>query len=203
MKNTMKKLILPGIATILFLSGCKKAAEAIIEKSTSGTTTSDFVKYTIAKGQQYSDQSSYKAVETSEMKFIVKFDSSAIYQTKLAENQYDVNKLYGFSDNNSDHHQYSARFGWRWSGNFLRLFAYIYNEGAVSSKELAIVDIGKEINCSIQVTSSSYLFTVNGITERMPRMAGTPKGKGYQLYPYFGGDEAAPHDINIWIKTLL
>jgi hypothetical protein len=33
-------------------------------------------------------------------------------------------------------------------------------------------------------------------------MATTPKGQGYQLYPYFGGDETAPHDINIWIKNL-
>jgi hypothetical protein len=198
----MKKSILLGLAVLLLLSGCKKTVEAIIEKGTSAPTASGFVKYTIAKGKQYADQSSYKAVETGDMKFVVKFDSSAVYQTTLAENQYDINKLYGFSDNNSDHHQYSARFGWRWSGNALRLFAYIYNEGAVGSKELAIVDIGKEINCSIQVTSSSYLFTVNGITERMPRMASTPKGKGYQLYPYFGGDESAPHDVNIWIKNL-
>ena len=196
----MKKSILVGFTALLFLSGCKKAVEAIIEKGTSGTPAAGFIKYTIVSGQQYSDQSSYKAVETNEMKFVVRFDSTAIYQTKSAENQYDINKLYGFSDNNSDHHQYSARFGWRWSGNALRLFAYIYNAGAVSSKELAIVDIGKEINCSIQVTSSSYLFTVNGITERMPRMASTPKGKGYQLYPYFGGDEAAPHDITILLK---
>ena len=142
----MKKSILFGLAVALVLSGCKKAVEAIIEKGTSSPATSGFVKYTIAKGQQYTDQSSYRAIETSEMKFVVKFDSSAVYQTRLAENQYDINKLYGFSDNNSDHHQYSARFGWRWSGNALRLFAYIYNEGAVLSKELAIVDIGKEIN---------------------------------------------------------
>lgn len=198
----MKKSILFGLAAVLALSGCKKAVQAIIEKGTSAPAPSAFVKYTIAGGQQYSDQSSYRAIETSDMKFVVRFDSSAVYQTKLAENQYDINKLYGFSDNNSEHHQYSARFGWRWSGNALRLFAYIYNEGAVLSKELAIVDIGKEINCAIQVTSSSYLFTVNGVTERLPRMATTPKGKGYQLYPYFGGDEPAPHDISIWIKNL-
>jgi hypothetical protein len=31
----------------------------------------------------------------------------------------------------------------------------------------------------------------------------TPKGKGYRLYPYFGGDETAPHDISIWVKDLI
>jgi hypothetical protein len=190
------------MAALLLLCGCKKAVDAIREKagSSSSPNTTQFTKYTIFKDQQYCDQNGYRAVETSEMKFVVKFDSSAIYQTMLAENQYDINKLYGFSDNNGDHHQYSARFGWRWNGNYLRLFAYVYNEG--TSKELAIVAIGTEISCSIQVTSTSYLFTVNGITERLPRMAGTPKGKGYQLYPYFGGDEKAPHDIHIWIRNL-
>jgi len=199
----MKKPILLGVAIVFLLSGCKKAVDAIVEKGTSKTTTTTadgFVKYTIRKGQQYCDQNGYKAVDVSELKFTVRFDSSAVYQTTLAENQDDINKLYGFSDNNSDHHQYSARFGWRWSSNALRLFAYVYNAGAVTSKELAMVNIGAATNCSIQVTGTSYLFTVNGVTTRLPRMATTATGKGYQLYPYFGGDEAAPHDINIYIR---
>lgn len=197
----MKKLILYTLASLIFLPGCKKAVEKILEKDSPAADVSGFVKYTIRKGQQYCDQSSYKAVETAEMKFVVKFDSTAIYQTSSPQNQSDINKLYGFSDNNAGHHQYSARFGWRWSDNALRLFAYVYNEGVVASKELAVANIGKEISCSIQVSNSSYLFTVNGVTEKMPRMAGTAKAKGYQLYPYFGGDETAPHDINIWIRS--
>ncbi len=40
------------------------------------------------------------------------------------------------------------------------------------------------------------------ITELLPKLSTTPLAKGYLLYPYFGGDEVAPHDINIWIKTL-
>ena len=133
--------------------------------------------------------------------FLARFDSTAIYQTQSIENQYDINKLYGFSDNNSDHHQYSARFGWRWSDKALRLFAYVYNGGAVISKELTTVMIGAEVNCSIRISGDNYLFTVNGITTSMPRTATTDKAKGYQLYPYFGGDESAPHQINIWIKN--
>ena len=199
LKNTMKNSVLCSLTALIFLSGCQKAIDAIVEK---GSGSSGFVKYTIPQGKQYADKNGYKTVDLSEMKFVVKFDSSAVYQTKLPENQYDINKLYGFSDNDSDHHQYSARFGWGWSGNFLRLFAYVYNKGAVTSKELTVIPIGKEINCSIQVTSSSYLFTVGGVTERLPRMAAAARGKGYQLYPYFGGDETAPHDIHIWIKNL-
>jgi hypothetical protein len=200
----MKNSLLYALAALLLLlTGCQKTLDAIIEKGTSSPVNSaGFSKYTIRQGQQYCDQNGFKPVEIEEMKLVVKFDSTAIYQTALAENQNDINKLYGFSDNNTDHHQYSARFGWRWSSNALRLFAYVYNEGTVTSKELTTVAIGAEVNCSIQVTSTSYLFTINGLTERLPRMATTPKGQGYQLYPYFGGDETAPHDINIWIKNL-
>lgn len=194
--------MLYAFTCLLFLAGCKKAVSDILEKNNSAPDAAGFIKYTIAKGKQYCDQSTYKAIETAEMKFVVKFDSSAIYQTNLPENQYDINKLYGFSDNNSDHHQYSARFGWRWSDGALRLFAYVYNEGVVSSKELTPVAIGKTINCSIQVTGNSYVFKVNDIIEKMPRMAATPQAKGYQLYPYFGGDETAPHDIYIWIRPM-
>jgi hypothetical protein len=196
------KAILISLAAALVLSGCNKMAEHIFDKTTSSSTTGQFIKYTIQKGNQYCDANAYKAIETNEMKFAVKFDSTAIYETASPENQLDINKLYGFSDNDADHHQYSARFGWRWSDKALRLFAYVYNNGSVSSKELTVVNIGAEISCSIKVTSANYLFTVNEVTTQLPRTATTEKAKGYQLYPYFGGDEVAPHQINIWIKNL-
>ncbi len=198
------KTILFTLVAALALTGCNKMADIIVDKATSGTTSDShqFTKYTIQKGNQYCDGNSYKPVALSEMKFLVKFDSTAIYETQSQENQYDINKLYGFSDNNADHHQYSARFGWRWSDKALCLFAYVYNEGAVSSKELTTIAIGAEVNCSIKVSSSNYLFTVNGFTTAMPRLAATEKAEGYQLYPYFGGDEAAPHQIAIWIKSV-
>ncbi|HWI89833.1 MAG TPA: hypothetical protein VNT20_01105 [Flavisolibacter sp.] len=196
------KLIILAAAAAFLITGCNKTAEKIFDKTTSPAASGQFIKYTIQKGNQYCDGNAYRAIETTEMKFVAKFDSTAIYETQSEENQYDINKLYGFSDNNADHHQYSARFGWRWSGGALRLFAYIYNNGVVTSKELTTVNVSEEINCSIKITSTNYLFTVNGITTQLPRMATTEKAEGYQLYPYFGGDEVAPHQINIWIKDV-
>jgi hypothetical protein len=186
----------------IVLASCTKNSDDRVASLSSNSTTGQFIKYTIQAGNQYCDGNSYRAIELSEMKFIVRFDSTAIYQSKLPENQYDINKLYGFSDNNTDHHQYSARFGWRWSDKALRLFAYIYNKGVVTSKELSTVDIGAEINCFIKVTADKYLFGVDGTITDLPRMSTTEKAKGYQLYPYFGGDESAPHQIDIWIKNL-
>ena len=200
----MKQPNLWIIAFALLLSSCNKSVDTIISKKTdaSTATASGFILYTIKWGEHFADGNFYKVIETPEMKFIVKFDSTAVYQTQSAENQYDINKLYGFSDNNAAHHQFSARFGWRWSDGALRLFAYIYNEGTVSSKELTAVSIGSEINCSIKITGNNYVFTVNDVVDILPRASSTSKAAGYQLYPYFGGDEVAPHNVNIWIKNL-
>lgn len=184
------------------LVGCNKKGNNLADPLPTPRVQGQFIKFTIQAGKQYCDGNTYKAIELKEMKFIARFDSTAIYQTQSPENQYDINKLYGFSDNNTDHHQYSARFGWRWSDKALRLFAYVYNAGVVTSKELSTVNIGSEINCSIRVNGDKYLFTVDGAITQLPRMATTEEGKGYQLYPYFGGDEVAPHQVNIWIKSL-
>jgi len=159
------------------------------------------IKFTIKKGQHFSEQNIFQKIEISHLKFKVKFDSTAVYKTILHENQYDINKLYGFSDNNSNHHSYSARFGWRWSDNALHLFAYIYNEGKNDSKEICIIPIGEEINCSIKIEGNDYVFTAGGYTEILPRLSKTSKARGYMLFPYFGGDEVAPQDLNIWIKN--
>ena len=162
----------------------------------------EFIKYTIRKGQQYSDQNAFVATEYQELKFIVKFDASAIYQTSNPANQYDINKMYGFSDNNANHQDYSARFGWNWSKDSLRLFAYIYNESVRTSKEIGTVLLDTENNCSIKVNDSIYIFKLNDKIIEMPRASKTSTAKGYKLYPYFGGDETAPHDIAIWLKEL-
>ena len=201
----MKLLIFYCFALLMTCTGCKKTTVEIITETTRNLPTTDkygFTQYTIKEGQHTADLSIYKPVAVSEMNFIVRFDSSAIYTTLAKENQYDINKLYGFADNASSHHQFSARIGWRWSDNALRLFAYVYNDAAVVSKELGIISIGEEIICNIKIEGSQYLFTANEYFQQLPRASKTYAGQGYQLYPYFGGDEPAPHDVRIWIKNI-
>ncbi|HEX2608353.1 MAG TPA: hypothetical protein VHK91_13280 [Flavisolibacter sp.] len=196
----MKNLLFAGLTALCLLSSCRKTVDRLIENSLNSKQASGpFITYTIAKGNQYCDQSTYRALETNLQQFTVLFDSSAIYQTAAAENQYDINKLFGFSDNRSDHHQFSARIGWRWSDQALRLFAYVYNEGLMTSKEITTISIGQPAVCSIAVKDLEYQFEVNGVKVSMPRKATTSKAVGYQLYPYFGGNETAPHEIRIKI----
>lgn len=185
----MKRLLL---YSCLILLGCQKELDPVPPPGP--------VEYLIRGGHQFAEHNPVVPFEKHLLKFTVRFDSSAIYTTALPENQLDINKLYGFSDNNMQHHEFSARFGWRWSSGRLSLHAYVYNNGIRETKEIDKIEIGKEYRCSIQAKTGEYVFKLNGTHVVMPRAATTVKAKGYQLYPYFGGDETAPHDIRIYIK---
>ena len=191
----MKYLIKSLLFCCLFIFGISCSKIDLTPKNK--IVNSVFVIY---QGNHYCEANNYRKVETDELRFTVKFDSSAIYQTALPENQEDINKLYGFSDNESDHHVFSARFGWRWSNQALHLFTYVYNNGELSYQEIGTIEIGTEYTCSIKVKATSYIFSINHITLETPRSSTTVMAKGYKLYPYFGGNEVAPHDIRIRIQ---
>lgn len=195
----------PLFAVLLFLAltACQKeVSNDATNPLPTQPTPNGWTQHYIAKGGHSTDKNAYKPVSITEMKFLVKFDSSALYRCADTNNQRDINKLYGFADNNTDHHTNSARIGWRWYQNQLQLFAYIYNNKIESDRIITAVPINQELNCSIRAEGSTYTFKVNGTTVTMPRYSTTVQAIGYQLYPYFGGDEVAPQDIKIWVKDL-
>ncbi|WP_299986261.1 hypothetical protein [uncultured Pontibacter sp.] len=159
-----------------------------------------YTTYIIRKGQ-HSSTSSYRSVKTSFLRFEAVFDKSAVYTTILANNQADINKLYGMSDCGSLHQTNSARFGWRWYNNRLEILGYVYNGGKWSYQYITSVDLDKPYTYELSLLSQSYLFSVNGVNVSLPRSC-SGQGSGYMLYPYFGGDETAPHDITIRIRDL-
>lgn len=163
----------------------------------------DFIRYTIPEGENYTTENPPTRVKTREYAFQVCFDSSAIY-TLPAADQHDINKVTGFSDNQSLHQRFSARFGWRWSEDALRLFAYVYNNGERQEQQLSIIEIGQVYTCKISVKTGQYIFHIKelDIEVAMPRAATTKQAMGYRLYPYFGGNNPAPHDVRIWLKYL-
>lgn len=195
----MLRIFFAGFAISSLLS-CTKTNDA--EKPKQTEVNSNFTTYTIIAGNQFCNNNTFVTTSYSELKFLAKFDSTAVYSTKDPGRQNDINKLYGFSDNNAMHHQFSARFGWRWSNNALRLFGYTYNNGVNDFKELGTAALGRENTCAIKVTSTAYLFLLNNTIDSLPRKSTTLKAEGYKLYPYFGGFESAPHTINIFIKEL-
>jgi len=136
------------------------------------------------------------------MRFAVTFDSTAIYTTTNPANQGDINKLYGVSDCGSDHQTNSARFGWRWFNGKLELHAYTYLNKVRKSAYIGDIPLGKATVCELKLENEQYTFSASGHTVSLPR-ACNGAGAGYQLYPYFGGDEAAPHQVTIAIQELL
>jgi hypothetical protein len=191
------KTTLP-IACLFILLSCQK----VTEENNIVPSQQEFREYFIKAGDHFSDHEAIVLFQGNVLDFKVRFDSSAIYTTLQPSNQADINKLYGFSDNNGQHHEFSARFGWRYYDSKLSLHAYLYNNGIRESKEIATIQIGKEYRCTIVSDKEKYYFVVNGVTTIMMRKATIPKPEGYKLFPYFGGDETAPHDIRIFIKEL-
>ncbi|HUR12571.1 MAG TPA: hypothetical protein VM012_14445 [Flavitalea sp.] len=178
---------------LIFLYSCSRNEPFVSRES-------DFVKHTINKGAHYSDRSATVAFEDSMMSYTVRFDSSAIYQTVDPSNQGDVNKVFGFSEEKG-HHENSARFGWNWNNNRLEIYAYTYIEGERSIEWLTTIDIGRQYLCTISVKQSHYLFTIDGRQWRVSRSSTMPVASGYHLYPYFGGDETAPHEVHIFLRA--
>lgn len=191
------------VVGLFFFIGCTKNLDqtdrAIVKEIE--TKPGEYSTFTIQKGAHYCDQNPVKLITIAEMKFMVKFDSSAIYRTELPENQYAINKLWGFSEG-TDNHYNSARIGWSWTDNALRLYGYAYVGGELHYQEITPVTIGAEISCSIKLTAETYLFTINSISVSLPRGIFGSQASGYQQYPYFGGNEVAPHLITILIKSL-
>ena len=180
--------------------GCKKQTEAPTE-STSQPVDS-LITYIIQKGNHYSDQSVLQLMNKPAITADVTFDSSAIYKSVDPVNQADVNKLMGFSDCGSEHQQNSARLGWSWNGTALILYAYAYVNSVRVIKTLGPVPLEKPITCSVKAKANYYYFSALSYTDSIPRHCAGYVESGYKLYPYFGGDETAPHDIRIKIYEM-
>lgn len=177
------------------LIGCQESDEATI------TPAPEPITYLIRSGAHYATSNPLKKTTTDRLKLEVTFDSSAIYTTTDPANQGDINKLYGMADCGTLHQTNSARFGWRWYNNQLEIHAYTYLNTKRQSTYIGTVELGKASICELEFGDKMYTFWLDGKQVTLPR-ACSGAGEGYQLYPYFGGDEVAPHDIRIIIREL-
>lgn len=158
-----------------------------------------YQSYIIDSGEHFCHPNNLEVTLKNEFLFKVIFDSSAIYQTIDPQNQADINKLYGFSDCNAQHLVNSARIGWRWYQNELQLLAFVHRNGVMQpGLFIKSIAIGSVINCRITCLPDTYQFEVNGVEVEAPR-ACSERAAAYRLYPYFGGDETAPHSVKVMI----
>jgi len=173
------------VVVVKLVSGCKKI-------------TDDYKTFTIRKGQHRSTYALNYSKDTA-FDWNVIFDSSAIYQTVDSTNQMDINKLIGWSDCGDNHTENSIRFGWRWLNDELEIHWFKHENGSFSFDKICNVSLCTEHDYGLIIRDWDYQMMVDGTCVWIPRNC-PYEGKRYQLYPYFGGDETAPHNINIKIK---
>jgi len=158
--------------------------------------------FKIKKGKHFSGNFFYKLLNffnfKKSIKFNVKFDESSYYDLGNP-NQLDVNKLFGFST--GYHHKNSARFGWNSvAKDSVAIYSYCYVDGVRKINFITNIKINSEYKMSIVDRRFYYFFSVidsNGNVFRDNVSKNNISGVGYSLWPYFGGDEKAPHDIEI------
>jgi len=164
--------------------------------------------YTIGAGNHFSDGFKVNTLSKDHLDFVAVFDETAIYDLHN-KNQDDINKLYGFTDCNSTVEENSARFGWRWSikENKIEILAYIHKNGKIVFENdkpihMGYAEFGEEGSYSIYVVGDSYNFNYNGNLVVVEHQRGCNEQHAIRtiLYPYFGGNETAPHTVNIRIK---
>lgn len=160
-----------------------------------------FQEYVIKKGEHYSSPNRVQSLQSNTLSFIAEFNASAIYDFEDAVAQDSKNKLLGFSDCNSLHHENSARFAWQWNHDQLEIYAYCYVDGVRVEKFVGIVNINEVNHYEITLHERYYTFSLNKkTTVNVERGKTCSAGLYYMLWPYFGGSKPAPHQISIRLK---
>ncbi|ELR72459.1 hypothetical protein C900_01542 [Fulvivirga imtechensis AK7] len=187
----MKKLVLGFLVSLTF-TACDIQIDSPFDL--------DGEKVYIIKEGAHESNRTPKPFDKKAMSFAAKFDKSAIYETQIEENQADINKLLGFSDCNNHHQDNSARFGWRWYNEQLEIHAYCYVNGNRTIKYITSVSLDQMNDYKIEIVDNKYVFTVNNtVRVEVNKNANCSGGINYMLFPYFGGDETAPHDISVTV----
>ena len=162
-----------------------------------------FRKFKIKKGN-HSSGFRFWFTFGSHLSYKCKLDSSSLY-TINGVDKYDVNKLFGLSTSFS-HHTNSARIGWTsLEANTIELYAYVYDNKKRLIEKITNVDVNKEFKCSIKVKKGVFTFEVVQ-EDKLSIINLLVENKHlsfkYFLYPYFGGNISAPHDIYIYLKRV-
>jgi hypothetical protein len=178
-----------GVIFIFMLVLC--ACESFPENS--------FELYSIRKGEHFSNRRHVELLQYTTLSFEAKFDESAEYIIEKGF-QDSKNKLLGFSDCNSSHHENSARFAWQWLNNRIEIFAYCYVNGQRVESFLGTVEKGEVAQYEIRISDSSYTFIFKDQKTEIERKNACNTGAYFILWPYFGGQIPAPHDVNIYLR---
>lgn len=164
---------------------------------------SGFKSYTVKKGRHDAGFEFAPFYGRTVAKYEVVFTKSCLYEI-LGPDQFDVNKLFGLSY--GFHHNNSARFGWRADGDSIEISAYCYKNKKRLIKVIRNVEVEKPYIFTVQNCEGFYELTIESGVGNIIGYAKISKPKtikfGYRLFPYFGGNVTAPHDVEICMKKI-
>lgn len=158
------------------------------------------MKYTIKKGNHYSNFNLPKLIFSDTLKFKCSFDKNCLYEF-INKDSGDLSKLVGLSDNYI-HMKDSIRIGWRNmdNSNVIELHVFAHVDSKMISTYLCSVEPNTEFIGSILIYENVYMVDVTykntTYSKTIARTSKFPNIR-YMLKPYFGGDNTAPHDMTI------
>lgn len=139
------------------------------------------------------------------LSFAYTFDSSCLYDFPEPDKS-SINKLYGVSFGH--HHNNSIRLGWNcYQNNSIDIFVYLYNQKERGFFRIDNVEPGRKSVCYLHFDrygNKIYLYLISDnkspiIREIYFDFKNVSKFS-YELFPFFGGLNVAPHKMKITIK---
>lgn len=132
------------------------------------------------------------------IKYKVKFDNNCWYP-KINNDSNDLNKIFGFGG--ADHHKNSIRLCWR--PNFenkgtISIFTCWYDDQKRSSKKFCDMKVGEHVEFEIKKNKNGFSVKTSFHNDQINHSDPNPTWK--RLWPYFGGNNTAPHNMMIELK---
>jgi hypothetical protein len=170
----------------------------------------DMKPYTIKKGNHYANISLFEKLfsfgwKVKRSAYNFKFHSECWWAPPRNSDDNDLNKLCGIGYG-TNHQENSARLAWRPDFNVpgkIEIYGYVYDQqsGGHISKYITSVQTG--VNCTGLITSTdtTYVIMVNAVSVTMQNNIKDPN-LCFHLYPYFGGNNTAPHDMVIELEFI-
>ncbi len=136
-------------------------------------------------------------------KYEIIFSKNCIYKFNDVDD-FDINKLFGISL--GFHHKNSIRFGWNVDGEKIAIYTYCYKFGERFMDKIVSVSVEKKYTFEIKNFKESYDLKIINESGQIVGWANIFKPEtpnwGYRLFPYFGGNKTAPHDMEIKMKKI-
>ena len=158
-------------------------------------------EYIIFKGWHYSIHWP-KLYNGNKKEFIIKVKPNDSWRYNFNNiDQQDINKLWGIGFGNlllGDHHKNSIRLGSYYNpvSENIQWFDYSYENFIRNYGFITLSNINELIEFPFKLKENSFIIGNKEVPYKYPE-----DRTGYYLFPYFGGNNPAPHDVKIKMEV--